>query len=187
MRVTRIVAAIATGFAVLTTAGCLDDAGKGTVSDGSGTNAAATKNAGAGQGGTGQDATATWGKRYTWPDGLAVEVAKPVTCKPGEYSSPQHPPRAVLVTILVVNGSKENFDSGVLSVGDDAQFNGEKAEPLFDSEGGCDETAASSATVLPGKTYKVKLAFVVGKGTGDFQLALQPDIAAAKAVFVGKA
>ncbi|TDP93630.1 hypothetical protein [Labedaea rhizosphaerae] len=182
MRVTRIVAAVAAGFAVLTTAGCLDDAGKGTVSDGSGTNAAATKN-----GGSGQDGTATWGKRYTWPDGLAVEVAKPVTCKPSEYSSPQHPPRAVLITILVVNGTKENFDPGVLSVGGDAQFNGEKAEPLFDSDGGCDDTTSTSATVLPGKTYKVKLAFVVGKGTGDFQLALQPNITAAKAVFVGKA
>lgn len=182
MRVTRTVAAMAAGFAVLATAGCLDGAAKGTVSDPSGAEAAPAGTAKAEGNGT-----ATWGKRYTWPDGLAVEVAKPVTCKPGEYSSPQHPPRAILVTVLVINGTGKTVDPSLLTATDDAQFNGENAEALFDSEGGCDETAMSSATVLPGKTYKVKLAFVVGKKSGEFQLALQPDFGAEKAVYVGNA
>jgi hypothetical protein len=182
MRVTRTVAAIAAGFAVLTTAGCLDEAGKGAVSDGSGAKAAPAAKAEAPD-----NSAATWGKRYTWPDGLAVEVSKPITCKPGEYSSPQHPPRAIKVTILVINGTGKTIDPSLLTVADDAQFNGEQAESLFDSGGSCDETSMSSATVLPGKTYKVKLAFVVDKQPGEFQLALQPDFGAEKAVFVGNA
>ena len=183
MKMARTVAAAALGFAVLATAGCLDNAAKGTVSDGSATGTGAAP---AGDAKAEDSGVATWGKRYTWPDGLAVEVAKPVTCKPGEYSSPQHPPRAIQVTILVINGTGKTVDPSLLTVADDAQFDGEQAEALFDSGGGCDETSMTSATVLPGKTYKVKLAFVVGKESGEFQLALQPDFGAEKAVYVGK-
>lgn len=182
MGMMRTVAAVALGFAVLTTAGCMDSAAKGTVSDASGAKGApaaeAAKNV--------DDAPATWGKRYTWPDGLAVEVAKPVTCKPSQFSMPQHPARAVKVTVLVVNGTKKNFDPMLLTSAD-AQFDQAQADALYDTDGGCDSSALNSATVLPGKTFKLTLAFVVGKQPGEFQLALQPDFGAEKAVFVGQA
>jgi hypothetical protein len=179
MRVTRTVAAAAVGFAVLTTAGCLDEAGKGSVSDASGAKAAA---AGASE----DSSTATWGKRYTWPDGLAVEISKPVTCKPGEYSSPQHPKRAVKLTLLVINGTKEQFDPGTFTFGTDAQFDSSKAQMLFDSDGGCGGDPEST-TILPGKSYKTTLSFVVGAKQGELQVVLQPKFDSAKAVFVGNA
>src|ERR1044072_80115 len=158
MGMTRTVAAFAMGLAVLTTAGCMDDVAKGTVSEASGGKGAPAAEAAK----SGDSGTATWGKRYTWPDGLAVEVAKPVTCKPGEFSMPQHPARAVKITVLVVNGTKENFDPMLLTTAD-AQFDQANAEALYDSGGGCGSSALESATVLPGKSFKVTLAYVVGK------------------------
>lgn len=130
--------------------------------------------------------TATWGERYTWPDGLAVEVSTPKPCKPGEYAMPQKGERAVKVTIRVTNGTKEPFNTVVLSVGNDAQFEGKKAELVFDSSGECGG-GLDSATVLPGKTFEMSQAFAVGAQPGELQVALQPNFGAAKAIFVGQA
>lgn len=129
---------------------------------------------------------ATWGERYTWPDGLAVEVSAPKPCKPSEYSIPQKVERAVKVTIRVTNGTKEPFNAGVLAVGGDAQFAGKKAESVFDSSGECGG-GLDSATVLPGKDFEMSQAFAVGAQTGELQLVLQPNFGAAKAIFVGQA
>ncbi|HVK25070.1 MAG TPA: hypothetical protein VM677_27230 [Actinokineospora sp.] len=132
--------------------------------------------------------TATWGERYTWTDGLAVEVSAPVACKPGKYSIPQTIERGVKVTIKIINGGKEPFDTAVLGIGNDAQFAGAKAEEIFDSSGDCGGGAiAQSTTVLPGKSFDLKMAFAVSKQPGELQLALQPNFAAAKAIFVGQA
>ncbi|MER5265699.1 hypothetical protein ABTZ99_26815 [Actinosynnema sp. NPDC002837] len=129
----------------------------------------------------------TWGQRYTWANGLAVEVSAPTPCTPGEYAAPSNITRAARVTVTVTNGTDKPFDAGLLSFGSDAQFDGRKAETVFDSSGGCGSGGLENATVLPGKTYTYETTFAVGAQAGELQITLQPDFGSDKAVFVGQA
>ncbi|WP_162830088.1 hypothetical protein [Amycolatopsis palatopharyngis] len=129
----------------------------------------------------------TWGKRYTWDNGLAVEISAPTACTPSEYAMPQDVVRAVKFTVTVVNGTEEAFDAMMLSVGGDAQFNGSTAEAIFDSNGECGDGGMEAATVMPGKTFTYEAAYSVGEQPGEMQLALQPNFGGDKAVFSGQA
>jgi hypothetical protein len=128
----------------------------------------------------------TWGERYTWPNGVAIEVSKPTACKPGQYAQPQNIERAVTLQVTVVNGSDKPFDSVLLSAAQ-AQFAGAHADAVFDSNGKCQNSSMQTATVLPGKTLKLNMSFSVGKDPGELQIELQPDFAGDKAVFLGQA
>lgn len=128
----------------------------------------------------------TWGQRYTWPTGVAIEVSKPATCKPGQYAQPPKIERAVTMQVTVVNGSDKPFDATLLSVAN-ATFAGEHAETVFDSNGKCANSSMEAGTVLPGKTLKMNLSFAVGKQPGELQVELQPDVMGDKAVFLGQA
>ncbi len=129
----------------------------------------------------------SWGQRYTWKSGLAIELAEPVACKPSSYASPPNVERAVKVRFTIVNGTDKPYEAAALAFGNDVQFAGAKAEPIFDSGGSCGGGGLDAATVLPGKTYTYEQAYAVGKGKGELQIALQPDFASDKAVFVGQA
>ncbi|WP_330269999.1 hypothetical protein OG205_21975 [Lentzea sp. NBC_00516] len=136
-----------------------------------------------------QDAIAenpTWGKRYSWANGLSVDVAAPVACTPGQYAAPPNIARAVKFEITITNGTSATFETALMSVGTDAQFNGQKADMVFDSSGGCDSTF-DSATVLPGKTYTFHVAYAVGAQPGEMQLVFEPTFNSDKAAFVGQA
>ena len=128
----------------------------------------------------------TWGERYTWPNGVAIEVGAPATCKPGQYAQPPKIVRAVTVAVTVVNSSDKPFDATLLSVAN-ATFAGEKAESVFDSGGKCKDSTMNAATVLPGKTLKLDMSFAVAKDPGELQIEFQPDFIGDKAVFVGQA
>ncbi|MDX8050309.1 DUF4190 domain-containing protein [Lentzea sp. BCCO 10_0798] len=128
----------------------------------------------------------TWGKRFTWANGLSVDVAAPTACTPGQYSAPSNIARAVRFEITITNGTSAAFETALMSVGTDAQFNGQKAEMVFDSSGGCDSTF-DSATVLPGKTYTFHVAYSVGAQPGEMQLVFEPTFNSDKAAFVGQA
>jgi hypothetical protein len=148
----------------------------GTVSDGSGTAQAA------------KGGTPTWGQRFTWSTGLAVEVASPVACKPGQSASPRNVIRAVKLRVTIVNGTKSQYEASAMStIGSAAQFNGAKAEAVYDAGGSCGDGGISSATILPGKTFSYDAAYAVGPQPGELQLTFQPDVGSDKAVYLGKA
>ncbi|MEU4802014.1 hypothetical protein [Actinosynnema sp. NPDC023587] len=147
---------------------------EGTVSSGDTKEAAATS-------------PPTWGQRYTWKDGLAVEVSAPTACTPGEYAHPPNVVRGAKITVTIVNGTDKAFDTTLLSIGNEAQFAGKKADTIFDSNGPCGGGGLENATVLPGKTYTYDKAFSVGAEPGDLQITLQPGFGADKAVFTGQA
>jgi hypothetical protein len=128
----------------------------------------------------------TWGQRYTWPNGVAIEVGQPATCKPGKYAQPPGIERAVTVAVTVVNSSDKPFDAALLSVAN-ATFAGAHAESVFDSGGKCANSTMEAGTVLPGKTLKLNMSYSVGKEPGELQIELQPDFIGDKAVFVGQA
>ena len=73
-----------------------------------------------------------------------------------------------------------------MTLGNDAQFNGQKAEKVFDGGGGCN-SMFDSATVLPGKTYTFHVAYSVGAQPGEMQLVFEPTFNSDKAAFVGQA
>jgi hypothetical protein len=128
----------------------------------------------------------TWGQRYTWPDGVAIEVGKPAACKTGQYAQPPKIERAVTMQVTVINGSDKPFDATLLSVAQ-ATFAGERAEAVFDSNGKCKDSTMTAATVLPGKTLKIDMSFAVAKDPGELQVEFQPGVIGDKAVFVGQA
>ncbi|MET9229759.1 hypothetical protein [Lentzea sp. NPDC003310] len=128
----------------------------------------------------------TWGKRFSWANGLSVDVAAPVACTPGQYAAPASIARAVKFEITITNGTTAAFETALMSVGTDAQFNGQKADMVFDSSGGCDSTF-DSATVLPGKTYTFHVAYSVGAQPGEMQLVFEPTFNSEKAAFIGRA
>ncbi len=74
----------------------------------------------------------------------------------------------------------------MLSIGGDAQFDGRKAESVFDSSGECGGSF-ESGTVMPGKTYTYDKAYSVGAQPGEMQIVLQPGFSSDKAVFTGPA
>jgi hypothetical protein len=128
----------------------------------------------------------TWGERYTWANGLAVDVAAPVACTPGQYSAPSNITRAVKFKVVITNGTSAAFETALLSLGNDAQYNGQKAERIFDTSGACGSTL-DTATVLPGKTYTYEVAYSVGAQPGEMQLVFEPSFNSDKAAFVGQA
>lgn len=128
----------------------------------------------------------TWGQRYTWDDGLAIEVTSPAPCKPGKYAAPTGIKRAVKFTVMIINGSKEPISAALLS-GGDAQFAGRKAEMVFDTDGPCRAGGLESATVLPGKTYSYDVAYAVDLAPGEMQLSFEPHFGGDEAVYVGQA
>ncbi|KJK53253.1 hypothetical protein UK23_00875 [Lentzea aerocolonigenes] len=127
----------------------------------------------------------TWGERYTWENGLSIEVAAPVACTPGQYAAPANIARAVKFKVTITNGTSTAFETALLTIGNDAQFNGQQAERVFDSNG-CGSTF-DTATVLPGKTYTYDVAYSVGKQPGEMQLVFEPSFKSDKAAFVGQA
>lgn len=134
--------------------------------------------------------TPTWGKRYTWPDGTAIEVSPPTPCKPTDaaFSGTSPIPRAVSFTITVVNGGAKPMDAGDVIFGAEAQFNGRSAESVFDSGGECKNSHIETGTVLPGKAFTAVVVYAVGAQPGEMQLAFNPvNFDADKAVFIGQA
>ena len=131
--------------------------------------------------------TNTWGQRYTWSNGLAVEVAAPAACTPSDAASPSNVARAVKFTVTVVNGTQQSFDASELSFGSEAQFNGQTAQSVIDLDGPCGDGGTQAATVLPGKTYTYVVSYAVTAQPGDMQLVFQPSFGSDKAVFTGKA
>ncbi|MFS8100044.1 hypothetical protein LFM09_23225 [Lentzea alba] len=130
--------------------------------------------------------TPTWGKQYTWANGLAVVVAAPVACTPGQFSAPSNIVRAVKFKVTITNGTSAAFETALLSMGNDAQHNGQKAERIFDSSGECGG-GFEAVTVLPGKTYTFEIAYSVGAQPGEMQLVFEPSFNSDKAAFVGQA
>lgn len=158
---------------------------EGTVSEGQPESQQANENA---QAAPAQEQAPTWGERYTWDSGLAVEVSAPTDCAPSEWAmpSPGGIERAAKVTVKVVNGTESSFDASMLAISMEAQFDGRSAEQIFDHDGPCG-AAPDAATVLPGKTYTFDVAYAIGAEPGELQLVMQPDFGADRAVFVGSA
>lgn len=130
-----------------------------------------------------QPDTATFGQRYTWPSGLAVDVKAPEPFKPSSSAAGNDQGRAVLVTTTITNGTTEPYAFNVFIVGPTATHAGQAATSVFDIEkkiGG-----APLTTILPGKSFTYKAAFSIGKDPGEMQLQYTEAFGSGPAIFVG--
>jgi hypothetical protein len=130
--------------------------------------------------------TLEWGERFTWDDGLAVEISAPQRCTPGEAAFPNDVTHAVKVAVTVFNGTSEEFNSGQFAVGNEAQFASMTVSNVNDSGGPCGPGLATSGTVAPGREFAMEWAVVVTDKAGELQLVLQPTINAKKAIYLGQ-
>lgn len=134
--------------------------------------------------------TATWGQRYAWPDGIAVEVAAPVAFHPSEAAAAAAASsgtiqRAVEFTITVVNGTHANYAFNTMIMDRSVQFNSADANAITD----LDQQIGTSfeSTVLPGQSYTYKLAYAVTPAPGTVQMEFTESVGGDTAIFTGKA
>jgi hypothetical protein len=124
---------------------------------------------------------ATWGKTYTWGDGVAITVQAPRPC-----TSLRGGGRMIKITTEIVNNGKEPLTTALLAFGD-AQFEGVAVSSKFEFEGDCKSDNLNSTTVLPGNKFTFTTTYGVGDQPGTLQLVYQKGLLDAKAVFVGQA
>ena len=97
--------------------------------------------------------TKKFGSTFTWDDGVALTVSKPKEFTSGPYAAPAST-KGYLFDVTVKNGSKEPVEAFAIML--QATSDDQQAEQIFDVEAGID---APSATLLPGRTIKYKVAF----------------------------
>ena len=128
---------------------------------------------------------ATFGQRYTFPSGIAIDVAKPEQYKPSQSAAGADTGRAVLVTTTITNGSDQPFEVNTMIIGPQAQHVGQPAQQVTDIEKQIGVTAP--ATVLPGKSFTYKTAFAVQPDKGELQLEYKEGFVGDPAIFTGDA
>lgn len=127
-------------------------------------------------------ATAAFGQRVTFDDGLAVEVTAPQLYNPSRYAAGHDADRAVNIDVTVVNGSGEPYDAVMTMV--NATHGGRQVSRIYDSANGGSENPAG--TVLPGKSTTFTVALSLGEAVGELQLEVSHGFLGEPAIFVGQ-
>ncbi len=127
---------------------------------------------------------ATFGQRFTWPDGLAVTASKPQPFNPSSSAADNTRGRAVLITTTVTNGTTQPYMLNPFIIGPRATQAGQEAPQIFDSAKNVSVFPAT--TLLPGKSYTFKTAFSVGQAVGELQLEYSEDTFGSPAIFTGQ-
>ena len=131
-----------------------------------------------------QSNVATFGQRYTWSSGVAIEVAKPQPFKPSASAAGNRRDRAILVTTTVVNTSKKPYEFNSFTMGPTATHDGQTAPSIVDfGNDSISETPAT--TILPGKSLTYKAAYSIGATPADLQLEYSEGFEGSPAIFVG--
>jgi hypothetical protein len=127
---------------------------------------------------------ATFGQRYTFESGLAIDVAQPEKYTPSNSAAGNDTGRAVLVTTTVTNGTDQPFDFNPFLLGPNATHSGQPASQVIDSAKKIGITAGS--TILPGKSLTYKTAIAVQSTKGELQLEYKEGFAGSPAIFIGE-
>jgi hypothetical protein len=116
------------------------------------------------------NSTATFGKTYTWEDGIAVTVSAPEPFKRSEYAAGGEDAAAyVAFTITVVNGTSAPFDVSMFTAS--AQSGNTEAESVFDTENKLE--GSPSTKLLAGREAKFRMGFGVSD-PADIVLEIAP-------------
>lgn len=142
---------------------------------------AASGTVAAGEAATAQ-ADLTWGERFTWQNGISVQVEAPAPFTPSKNANVA-PDRSIVVTITLSNGSTTPYSFNWTIFGPNATFNGEPANSIVDADQGIG--APPLTPVAPGESYTYQWAFGVTTDPGVLRLEFQPDFGGQKAIFTG--
>jgi hypothetical protein len=132
-----------------------------------------------------ESAPLTFGQRFTWPSGIAVEVAQPVPFYPSRSATGTTGNRVVMVRTTVRNGGTEPYRLDVFSLGPEATYGGVEATKVVDRAQGTGNL--KDVVVAPGGSFTYATALAVGAGPAllelDYTEALGDDD---PAIFVGR-
>jgi hypothetical protein len=103
--------------------------------------------------------TLTFGKSYTWGDGVSVTVGRPTKFKPSAFAVVEKSKRYLKFTVTVVNKSNKPIDLGLTYIS--VQSGNEQAREVFDSMSGL--TGPPDTKVLKGRESE----FDAGFGVAD--------------------
>lgn len=129
---------------------------------------------------------AKFGQTFTYPDGIAITVAKPVAGVASKYAygAEQTGGNLRIVTVTITNGTKKVFDPGVVTEDLNYGPDGTAAEQVFDS---AQLGEGFEGKILPGKKQVAKLAFAVPAGPQDLLFSISPSFSHDDALFMGEA
>lgn len=105
--------------------------------------------------------TKKFGSTFTWDDGVALTIGNPTPFTPSQTAFPSKP--GVVMDVTVKNESQEPVNPFMISM--QATSGEQQAEQIFDTE---NSVGAPTASVLPGRSLKFKVAFT--KPSNDFTL-----------------
>lgn len=107
--------------------------------------------------------TKKFGSTFTWDDGVELTVGKPAPFTPSMTAFPSEP--GVVMDVTMKNGSKAPLNPFMVSM--QATSGDQQAEQIFDSE---NNIGGPSASILPGRTLKYKIAFTKPAGNLTLQV-----------------
>ncbi|BAK36877.1 hypothetical protein MLP_38630 [Microlunatus phosphovorus NM-1] len=99
----------------------------------------------------------SFGKSYTWDDGLTITIGKPSKFKPSDYAEVDGAKAYRRFTITVVNKTSGPIDLAVTYI--TMQSNNKEAEQVFDSEKGLE--GSPSTKLLKGRESEWDIGFGV--------------------------
>lgn len=98
-----------------------------------------------------------FGSRFTYEDGLVVQVAKPAPFKPSEYAAAEPAASYLSFKVTIINGTGKRYDPALFTVS--VQSNDTEANEVYDSENGF--KGSPDTAVLPGRESSFKVGFGV--------------------------
>ena len=95
-------------------------------------------------------AAAEVGEKFTYDDGLAVEITKTSNVRASQYASGADSGDAVTVfTVRITNGTEATIDADLVGVEADYGQEGDPAETVYDSDGPADAEGMSGKSSRP--------------------------------------
>lgn len=99
----------------------------------------------------------TFGRTFTYEDGLSVTVSAPQPYEPSEYAYVGEPAPAAFVAfdVTIVNGTADNYEPAMFNA--TMQSGNVESSQVFDSEQGMN--GSPSTVLLPGREAVFRMAF----------------------------
>lgn len=127
--------------------------------------------------------TATFGQKFTFPDGFAVTIAKPLPYTPSQYAAlPSGAQRAIVLTVTINNATSQPYSFNPFTSGPQVTSDSQSAQQIFDSG---KLPQSNSSIVLPGKSLSYKVAYAAGASGSDLQAEWTRDYGTGVVIFTG--
>jgi hypothetical protein len=133
-----------------------------------------------------EEGPAKFGQTFTYPDSIAISVAKPVAGTTSEYAygAKQTAGNIRILTVTITNNTKKVFDPSQVTADLNYGPDGTAADRVFDS---AQLGEGFDGKILPGKKQVAKMAFAVPAGPQELLFSIAPSFSHDDALFMGEA